>query len=87
MPLENTQMLYSSAYTGTHYIIKEVNVVQIIHSMTSQTLILQGIKVEDISARPYQEKLTFLDKISKQEMILYRISKAHSSEKQKKLMP
>lgn len=27
--LKNTQMLYSSASTGTHYIIKEVNVVEI----------------------------------------------------------
>lgn len=46
---------------------------------------IQGIK--DIHARPYQEKLAFTKKISKQEMILHHISKAHSSEKQKELMP
>lgn len=48
---------------------------------------IQGIKVEDIHARPYQEKLTFPKKISNQEMILHDISKAHSSDKQKKLTP
>lgn len=41
--------------------------------------------VENINTRPYQEKLTFQQRISKQEMILYPLSKAHSSEKQKLL--
>lgn len=56
---ENTQILhFSVASTGTHHIKKEVRVVRVTPSMTTDFDIL-GFTIGNINRRPYLKKLTF----------------------------
>lgn len=77
---------YTLAWSSRgHCIILEVHVVQIIPSVRSHILIYweTGLRLSKQGVR--KKKLAFWKKRSTQEMILYFISRAYNSEKQKEL--